>query len=59
MQLSRSAKIVPTQLTRVETATIPPDAMREIFATALIHRDYSIAAAGRVALTKSRSDDRR
>jgi ATP-dependent DNA helicase RecG len=37
------AKIVPTQLRRVETPLIPPDAMREILVNALIHRDYSTA----------------
>jgi ATP-dependent DNA helicase RecG len=35
------AKIVPTQLRRVETPLIPPDALREILVNAIIHRDYS------------------
>lgn len=43
------AKIVPSQMRRVETPLIPPDAMREIFVNALIHRDYSIAG-GAVSL---------
>ena len=43
------AKIVPTQLRRVETPLIPPDAMREILVNALIHHDYSIAG-GAVSL---------
>lgn len=32
-------KIVPSQMRRVETRLIPPDAMREILVNALIHRD--------------------
>lgn len=43
------AKIVPSQMRRVETPLIPPDAMREILVNALIHRDYSIAG-GAVSL---------
>jgi len=43
------AKIVPTQMRRVETPLIPPDAMREILVNALIHRDYTIAG-GAVSL---------
>lgn len=43
------AKIVPTQLRRVEKPLIPPDAMREILVNALIHRDYTIAG-GAVSL---------
>ena len=43
------AKIVPSQMRRVETPLIPPDAMREILVNALIHRDYTIAG-GAVSL---------
>lgn len=43
------AKIVPSQMRRVETPLIPPDAMREILVNALVHRDYSIAG-GAVSL---------
>lgn len=43
------AKIVPTQMRRVEKPLIPPDAMREILVNALIHRDYTIAG-GAVSL---------
>ena len=42
-------KIVPSQMRRVETPLIPPDAMREILVNALVHRDYSIAG-GAVSL---------
>jgi len=42
-------KIVPSQLRRVETPLIPPDAMREILVNALTHRDYSISG-GAVSL---------
>ena len=43
------AKIVPTQMQRVENPLIPYDALREILVNALIHRDYSIAG-GAVSL---------
>ncbi|MBI4208346.1 MAG: AAA family ATPase, partial [Deltaproteobacteria bacterium] len=43
------AKIVPTQMRRVEKPLIPPEAMREILVNALIHRDYSIVG-GSVSL---------
>jgi ATP-dependent DNA helicase RecG len=43
------AKVVPSQMRRVETPLIPPDAMREILVNALIHRDYSIVG-GAVSL---------
>lgn len=36
------AKILPTQMQRVERPLIPPEAMREILVNAIIHRDYSI-----------------
>ncbi len=49
------AKIVPTQLHRLETPLIPPDAMREILVNALIHRDYSIAGG---AISLAIFDDR-
>lgn len=43
------AKIVPTQMRRLEKPLIPPEAMREILVNALIHRDYSIVG-GSVSL---------
>ncbi len=49
------AKIVPTQLRRLEKPLIPPDAMREILVNALIHRDYSIAGG---AISLAIFDDR-
>ena len=49
------ARIVPTQLKRVETPLIPPDALREILVNALIHRDYSIAGG---AISLALFDDR-
>lgn len=49
------AKIVPSQMRRVETPLIPPDAMREILVNALIHRDYSIAGG---AVSLALFDDR-
>lgn len=49
------AKIVPTQLHRLEKPLIPPDAMREILVNALIHRDYSIAGG---AISLAIFDDR-
>ncbi len=49
------AKIVPTQLHRLETPLIPYDAMREILVNALIHRDYSIAGG---AISLAIFDDR-
>jgi ATP-dependent DNA helicase RecG len=49
------AKIVPTQMRRVETPLIPPDAMREILVNAFIHRDYSVAGG---AISLAIFDDR-
>ena len=49
------AKIVPTQMRRVEKPLIPPEAMREILVNALIHRDYSIAGG---AISLAIFDDR-
>lgn len=44
------ARIVPTQMKRVETPLIPPMALREIWVNALIHRDNSIPGVeGRTA----------
>lgn len=49
------ARIVPTQMKRVETQLIPPMALREILVNALIHRDYSIAGG---AISLALFDDR-
>ncbi|QQR80807.1 MAG: putative DNA binding domain-containing protein [Deltaproteobacteria bacterium] len=49
------AKIVPTQLYRLEKPLIPPDAMREILVNAIIHRDYSIEGG---AISLAIFDDR-
>lgn len=49
------AKVVPTQMRRVEKPLIPPEAMREILVNALIHRDYSIVGG---AISLAIFDDR-
>ena len=46
--LNLSAKVLPTQIERVEKLEIPPEALREAILNALVHRQY--AKSGSVSL---------